>query len=35
MFKFAGGLINWKSKRTSIVTLSTLEVKTDAFTKDI
>ena len=35
MFKFAGGPINWKSKRTFTVVLSTLEAETDAFTKDI
>ncbi len=35
MFKFAGGLINWKSKRASIIAFSTLEAETDAFTEDI
>ncbi len=35
IFKFAGGPINWKSKRASTVTLSILETKTDAFIKDI
>ncbi len=35
VFKFAGGPINWKSKRASTVVLSTLEVETDAFTEDI
>jgi len=35
VFKFAGGPISWKSKRASIVILSTLEAETDAFTEDI
>ena len=35
MFKFAGGPISWKSKRTSTVALSTLEVEIDAFIKGI
>ena len=35
MFKFAEGPINWKSKRTSTITLSILEAETDAFTKGI
>ncbi len=35
MFKFAGGPINWKSKRAFIIALSTLEAETDAFTKGI
>ncbi len=35
MFKFAEGPINWKLKRASIVTLSTLEAETDAFTENI
>ena len=35
MFKFAGGPISQKSKRTSIVALSILEIETDAFTKGI
>ncbi len=35
MFKFAEDPINWKSKRASTVTLSTLEAETDAFTEDI
>ena len=35
MFKFAGGPINWKSKRASTVALSTLEVKIDTLIKDI
>ncbi len=35
MFKFAGGPISWKSKRTSIVALSTLETEIDAFIEDI
>ncbi len=35
VFKFAGGPINWKSKRAFMVALSTLEAETDAFTKDI
>ncbi len=35
MFKFAGGPINWKSKRAFTVVLSTLEVETDVLTKDI
>ncbi len=35
MFKFAGGPINWKSKRAITVALSTLEAETDAFTEDI
>ncbi len=35
VFKFAGGPINWKSKKASTVALSTLEAETDAFTEDI
>ncbi len=35
IFKFAGGPINWKSKRTSMVALSTLEAETDVFIKGI
>ncbi len=35
VFKFAGGPINWKSKRTFTVALSTLETETDALTKGI
>ncbi len=35
MFKFAGGPINWKSKRASTVALSILEVETDVFIEDI
>ncbi len=35
MFKFAGGPINWKSKRVIIVALSTLKTKTNIFIKDI
>jgi len=35
MFKFAGGPISWKSKRASTVTLSTLEVETDALIEGI
>ena len=35
MFKFAGGPINWKSKRASTVALSTLEVETDVLIKNI
>ena len=35
VFKFAGGPINWKSKRASTIALSTLETKTDALTEDI
>ncbi len=35
MFKFAGGPINWKSKRTSTIVLSILEVETDVFIEDI
>ncbi len=35
VFKFAGGPINWKSKRASIITLSTLKAETDALTKGI
>jgi len=35
IFKFAGGPINWKSKRAFTVALSTLEAETDAFIKDI
>src|SRR6266699_3791031 len=35
VFKFAGGPINWKSKRASTVALSTLEAETDAFIEGI
>ncbi len=35
IFKFAGGPINWKSKRASTVTLSTLEAETDVFIEGI
>ena len=35
VFKFAGDPINWKLKRTSIVTLLILEVETDVFIEDI
>ncbi len=35
VFKFAGGPINWKSKRASTITLSTLEAETDALTERI
>ncbi len=35
IFKFAGSLINWKSKKNFTVTLSTLKVETDAFIKSI
>ncbi len=35
MFKFAGGPINWKSKRAFTVALSILEAETDAFTEGI
>jgi len=35
VFKFARGPINWKLKRTSIVTLLILEVETDVFIEDI
>ncbi len=35
MFKFAGGPINWKLKRASMVALSTLKAETDALTEDI
>ncbi len=35
MFKFAGGPINWKSKRASTVALSTLEIETDVLTENI
>ncbi len=35
MFKFAGGPINWKSKKAFIVTLSTLKVETDVFIEGI
>src|SRR6266699_1585642 len=33
MFKFAGGPINWKSKRAITVALLTLEAETDVFIK--
>ncbi len=35
IFKFTGDSINWKSKKVSTVTLSTLKAKTDALIKDI
>ncbi len=35
MFKFTKGPINWKSKRTSTIILSILEVKTDIFIESI
>ena len=35
IFKFAGGPINWKSKRATTVALSTLEAETDVFTEGI
>ena len=35
MFKFAGGPINWKSKRAFTVVLSILEAETDIFIEDI
>ncbi len=35
VFKFAGGPINWKSKRAITVVLLTLEVEIDAFTEGI
>ncbi len=35
MFKFAGGLINWKSKKASTVVLLILEAETDVFIKGI
>ena len=30
LFIMAGGLINWKSKRSSIIMLSTMEAESDA-----
>ncbi len=35
VFKFAGGLISWKSKRASTIALSTLEAETDVFIEGI
>ena len=35
VFKFAGGLISWKSKRATTITLSMLEAETDALIKGI
>ncbi len=35
MFKFTGGPISWKSKRASIIALSTLKVETDVLTEGI
>ncbi len=35
MFKFAGGPINWKSKRASTIVLSILEVEIDVLTEGI
>jgi len=35
VFKFAGGLINWKSKRVFTIALSTLEAEIDAFIEGI
>jgi len=35
IFKFTKDPINWKSKRTFIITLSTLEAETDVFIEDI
>ncbi len=35
VFKFAGGPINWKSKRASTIALSTLEAEINALIKDI
>ena len=31
----AGGLVNWKSKRNSIITLSTMEAELDTLTEVI
>ena len=35
LFKLTGGAINWKSKKASTITLSTLKAETDALTKGI
>ena len=35
LFKLAGRLISWKSKRATTIALSTVEAKTDALTKVI
>ena len=35
LFKLAGGPVSWKSKRATIIDLSTLEAETDALTKAI
>ena len=35
LFTMAGGPVNWKSKRSSTITLSTIEAESDALTKAI
>ena len=35
LFIMAGGLVSWKSKRSSIITLSTMEAESDALTEVI